>query len=127
MRRKRTKVTVNLYAALRQLRRSDSSRILWVDAPCIDQSNLDERSQQVYIMGDIYSHANEVLIWLGEEHEGARRAFNLIGWLGRFFVPGYCDLVQGMKSLTPKVAFFRGVCGVTAPHLGDRLPRGALI
>ena len=35
--------TVNLEAALRYLRRPEKTRILWVDAVCIDQNNIQER------------------------------------------------------------------------------------
>jgi hypothetical protein len=37
----------------------------WIDALCIDQTNFLERNQQVAQMGDIYSSATTVLIWLG--------------------------------------------------------------
>jgi hypothetical protein len=39
---------------------------LWVDAICINQSGPVERIEQVRMMGEIYRHADEVLIWLGE-------------------------------------------------------------
>jgi hypothetical protein len=42
-----------------------TSKALWIDAICIDQQNDIERSQQVAYMGDVYSRANEVLVWLG--------------------------------------------------------------
>jgi hypothetical protein len=58
-------VTENLYLALQQLRCRDEDRILWVDAICIDQSNLKERGHQVNQMRNIYSKADRVLIWLG--------------------------------------------------------------
>ena len=38
---------------------------LWVDALCIDQTNIQERASQVSLMGDIYSTADRVIIWLG--------------------------------------------------------------
>ncbi|KAF2452220.1 hypothetical protein P171DRAFT_426588 [Karstenula rhodostoma CBS 690.94] len=38
---------------------------LWIDAICIDQSNIPERNQQVSQMGEIYSRAAAVLAWLG--------------------------------------------------------------
>ncbi len=37
---------------------------LWVDAICIDQSNILERSHQVALMGDIYRRAEKVIVWL---------------------------------------------------------------
>jgi hypothetical protein len=45
-------------------------RILWVNALCIDQQNLEERSQQVRMMSRIYEHCKRALIWLGEGYPG---------------------------------------------------------
>src|SRR4051794_22415309 len=42
-------VTVNLHAALSRLRDHSFERIIWVDAICIDQSNKEERKQQVQL------------------------------------------------------------------------------
>ncbi|KAM0552636.1 hypothetical protein ACHAPJ_007733 [Fusarium lateritium] len=58
-------VTTSLYDALCHLRRPHEDRILWVDALCIDQSNIKERSHQVGHMGEIYGKADNVVIWLG--------------------------------------------------------------
>jgi hypothetical protein len=49
-------ITENLYDGLSELRK-DVTGYLWVDALCIDQTNLDERAAQVLLMGDIYSSA----------------------------------------------------------------------
>ncbi|KAH8595398.1 heterokaryon incompatibility protein-domain-containing protein [Bisporella sp. PMI_857] len=63
-------ITKNLECALRYLRYRESSRVLWVDAICIDQNNPDEKSEQVPMMGEIYSRATKVHAWLGEpDHE----------------------------------------------------------
>ncbi|KAL7924442.1 hypothetical protein ACQKWADRAFT_286729 [Trichoderma austrokoningii] len=58
-------VTANLYLALQQLRQPDEDRILWIDAVCINQKNLKERSHQVQQMGEIYKQADRVIFWLG--------------------------------------------------------------
>ncbi|KAM6511880.1 hypothetical protein FALCPG4_016871 [Fusarium falciforme] len=58
-------IGVNLHLALRRIRRPDSTRVVWADAICIDQSNPVERSQQVAAMGDIFRNAFRVLVWLG--------------------------------------------------------------
>ncbi|KAF5644936.1 heterokaryon incompatibility protein [Fusarium sp. NRRL 52700] len=58
-------VTANLYEALRCLRQAEQDRILWVDALCIDQTNIKERGHQVSQMGEIYRKAENVAIWLG--------------------------------------------------------------
>lgn len=58
-------VTENLYLALQHLRKRDTDLVLWVDAICIDQSNVKERGHQVQQMANVYSKAKEVIIWLG--------------------------------------------------------------
>ncbi|KAH9842096.1 HET-domain-containing protein [Teratosphaeria destructans] len=57
--------TASSEAALRRLRLVTSSRIVWIDAICIDQSNVVERSQQVNLMGEVYSRTTRTLVWLG--------------------------------------------------------------
>ncbi|KAE9366699.1 HET-domain-containing protein [Stipitochalara longipes BDJ] len=59
-------ITTNLYLALRRLRRVDAACIIWVDAVCINQADIEEKTQQVSIMGEIYKTSREVLIWLGD-------------------------------------------------------------
>src|SRR5579859_2365609 len=58
-------ITQNLYLALHHLRFEDQDRILWIDAICIDQGNVEERGHQVRQMADIYKKAERVIIWLG--------------------------------------------------------------
>lgn len=41
------------------------SAFLWVDAICINQGNMAERSHQVQMMWPIYKSAETVLVWLG--------------------------------------------------------------
>jgi len=59
-------VTKNLIAALRRLRSSVDTRILWVDAICINQHDNQEKAQQIQFMADIYQYARTVNIFLGE-------------------------------------------------------------
>jgi hypothetical protein len=59
------RVTENLYAALQVLRESHSTDLFWIDAICINQSDLGERSSQVQNMKKIYEQASRVVIWLG--------------------------------------------------------------
>ncbi len=58
-------VRENLYSALCCLQ-LEQDRLLWADAICIDQSNLEERRYQVGLMPFIYSRADCVLVWLGQ-------------------------------------------------------------
>lgn len=75
-------VTQNLAQALPYLRYPDQNRILWIDAICVNQQDLKERSKQVQRMGDIYSHAPRVVIWLGIEEENSSHALGLLSSLG---------------------------------------------
>ena len=58
-------VTQNLAEALPYLRYRDKPRVLWIDAICVDQQDLKERSRQVRRMADIYRLADRVIVWLG--------------------------------------------------------------
>jgi hypothetical protein len=71
-------VTSNCESALRHLRQDSGVRTLWVDAICIDQTSTDDRNQQVRIMGDIYSKASLVLIWLGPATSNDPPLFNIL-------------------------------------------------
>jgi hypothetical protein len=39
--------------------------LFWIDAICINQNDMNERNEQVPRMGDIYSMASRVWIWIG--------------------------------------------------------------
>ncbi|KAL7791541.1 heterokaryon incompatibility domain-containing protein [Trichoderma ceciliae] len=60
------KITKNCEAALKRLRRPKEDQVLWVDAVCIDQSSLEERSLQIGLMRQIYSQASWVALWVGD-------------------------------------------------------------
>jgi hypothetical protein len=60
-------VTKNCVLAMRRLRQRSKIRLLWIDAICIDQTSGEEKQHQVQLMGDVYSKAEEVIIWLGEK------------------------------------------------------------
>ena len=64
--------------AIQRLRPRDSPLRIWIDAVCIDQNNNQERSQQVGMMGKIYSRAATVHIWLDEGHPGLEVALRII-------------------------------------------------
>lgn len=75
----------NLRDALRMLQSVDfsavgqiKSRYLWVDAICIDQTNMSERAAQVRLMDQIYHQAEKVVSWLGLEDETTSDLFVVI-------------------------------------------------
>lgn len=69
----------NLFDALTQLRLADASLVLWIDAICINQTDIDERNHQVRQMEKIYRSAKRVVVWLGEKDAYTDEA---IEWLG---------------------------------------------
>lgn len=60
------RVASNCYNALTSLRLSDKTRVLWIDAICINQDDVEERGTQVAMMRSIYSGASQVVVYLGE-------------------------------------------------------------
>lgn len=87
-------ITRNLDAALRALRKyhaaedpegtlaSSLSRVLWIDAICIDQANAAEKGPQVAMMGNIYQSASRVIAWLGPADETSHRAMQFMCSVG---------------------------------------------
>ncbi|RYN54306.1 hypothetical protein AA0118_g9272 [Alternaria tenuissima] len=68
------KVRRNLADALCHLRLVDTHRVLWVDAVCINQRSMAERSREVTRMGLIYHQAKKVVAWLGMSTSGSGQA-----------------------------------------------------
>ncbi|KAK5119659.1 hypothetical protein LTR85_007488 [Meristemomyces frigidus] len=59
----------------RQRRHHAKHLSLWIDAICINQESLQERSAQVQRMADIYRQSQRLIVWLGETqmgYDGAR-------------------------------------------------------
>lgn len=77
-----TPVTRNLYEALQQLG-GESCGFIWVDALCINQQDMTERTNQVLRMAEIYSGAKLVISWLGITQVDDGAVFGLIHRLWR--------------------------------------------
>ncbi|PQE27760.1 hypothetical protein CJF31_00009991 [Rutstroemia sp. NJR-2017a BVV2] len=61
------RVSYLLFQALVHLRDKETPRALWIDALCVNQNDLAERSSQVLYMHQIYSGVARVIVWLGGE------------------------------------------------------------
>jgi Heterokaryon incompatibility protein (HET) len=59
-------ITEHLANALRNLKATYVVRLLWVDALCINQYNLEEKAEQVRVMLSIFQKASRVVIRLGD-------------------------------------------------------------
>ena len=99
-------VTQNLATALRYLRDVHSSRVLWVDAVCINQSDLAERSYQVTLMSHIYRAACQVIAWIGPEEDDSLYAIDVMHDIGSSIDVDWISL-----TFKPKVE-------ISNPHSG---------
>jgi hypothetical protein len=63
-------VTPNLFYILFKLSLTEKERVMWIDAICIDQDDLYERSSQVQLMRDIYVKATRTIVFLGNDTLG---------------------------------------------------------
>jgi len=106
-------VTANLYNFLVRAAQSDelASNHMWIDILCINQEDLDERTQQVSLMTKIYQSAESVVAWLGEQDTGIGRAFDLMKTLGR------CSKDE-LRLITPKTLQDDAVIKLLAPCHG---------
>ncbi|OAL57372.1 HET-domain-containing protein [Pyrenochaeta sp. DS3sAY3a] len=77
-------ITRNLEAALRSLRLEEGSRLLWIDAICINQDDIAERTHQVQMMARIYNFARNVVVWLGPAGVHSEIGVKTLQW---FFSP----------------------------------------
>lgn len=60
------RISKNLHAALENIRRRHSTRLMiWIDALCINQADIQEKNAQVSIMRSIYTKSMHTYIWLG--------------------------------------------------------------
>lgn len=62
-------ISANLSSAIRRIRQRGEARTFWIDQLCINQNDVEERSQQIALMAYIYACAKSVCVWLGELDE----------------------------------------------------------
>ena len=91
-------VTRNLLAALKRLRLPDQDRYLWVDAICINQSDISERNHQVKQMHWMYQRAERVIIWLGEHSEDSRLAIHQLEMISNSDPEDCVSQLRGMAG-----------------------------
>jgi Heterokaryon incompatibility protein (HET) len=71
-------VRANLWSALYNLRDTTADHVLWIDAICINQNNLKERSYQVRQMGNIFAQARFVRVWVGDKSDDSDIALSML-------------------------------------------------
>jgi hypothetical protein len=85
-----------------------NSRLLWIDAICINQADLDERIAQIKIMRQIYQHAHSVLIWLGDDDGDGGTAIELMSRIRQKLRSRQGEIVMPANSVIDEI-------GVSAP------------
>jgi hypothetical protein len=71
----RLPVTENLYQMLREFGRPDSYGIFWIDAICVNQADVLEKTAQVSMMHRIYSNAAATVLYAGHSDDSTVKAF----------------------------------------------------
>jgi hypothetical protein len=94
----------NLYDfldAFRQSTLNQASENIWIDAMCIAQNDVLERNHQVTQMGEIFSTAQSVYVWLGRMSSIPPLVSSLKNWQN----PTYEDLGIVRSELLPRYLY----------------------
>ena len=116
----RFRISHTLGQALRGIHAHSGGGWIWVDAICINQSDAEEKAHQVAGMGELYSCADQVLIWLGDATDESDMACSLL--------PELTEKIwalkesTGWKPLTTDEIVTQGL-----PHPDDQLWRAVLL
>lgn len=76
-------VAKNLHSFLVALCRCRQNLPIWADSICINQVDVQERSWQVAMMGDIYSQATRVKAWIGDADADSNYALDYVKYFRR--------------------------------------------
>ncbi|TAQ91386.1 hypothetical protein B7494_g316 [Chlorociboria aeruginascens] len=94
------KVTVNLSAALRQLRDSHYLIPLWVDAVCINQQDSKEKGKQIPMMKRIYEGARHTVVWLGPAADNSDAIMDAWDHIGeKAFKANVLDITPDIRAV----------------------------
>jgi hypothetical protein len=99
-------VRENLFIALKALRCSDSLKVLWIDAICINQEDKKEKTKQIPLMTQIYSKAQTVEIWLGPSLGDGELALTAVS-SGRIGDIATTEIIRALISLLQRQWFQR--------------------
>lgn len=86
--------------------------MFWVDAVCIDQHNVHERSFQVRLMNAIYRSAESVVVWLGRACDDSDLVMDKMkDWKRKFdhiYKASGTDYALAVASIMPSDSVFHG-------------------
>ena len=90
-------ITENLHAFLQRYRSPEASRVLWIDAICINQLDLTEKVSQIHLMLSIYQRASHVIVWLGEHSLNTKAAIAILK-TNHFTKDNYLNIIKHHHS-----------------------------
>ncbi|KAE9376041.1 HET-domain-containing protein [Stipitochalara longipes BDJ] len=96
-------VRANLEAALRQFTTMDyfsRGGKIWIDSLCVNQEDEAEKQVQVQMMASIYSHAGNVMVWLGVETEDSDLAISYLEMTGNDYRAEYAEAMDETDAFT---------------------------
>ncbi|KAI1082076.1 heterokaryon incompatibility protein-domain-containing protein [Whalleya microplaca] len=71
-------VSTGVLGVLRYLQKDDQPTTVWINALCINQADVSEKSAQVAQVAYIFSAASKTLIWLGDAADGSDEAMDAL-------------------------------------------------
>lgn len=95
-------ITRNLDTALRHIRMQPKHEAIWIDAICIDQGNIKERSHQVAFMDSIYTVAKGTLVWLEPEEHDSEKALMMLSYLGKRVIENSNGYIERRPDAPPR-------------------------
>ncbi len=93
-------VRQNLGNAMKRMRDESQGRWIWIDAICINMSDLAERNAQISSMRTIFSKASQVIVWLGEPSPRDLSAIETLKhpeFLDNFNVKMHTKIIKGLS------------------------------
>ncbi|KXH68419.1 heterokaryon incompatibility protein [Colletotrichum salicis] len=77
------RITASLDTALRHIRLKDEPVTLWIDQICINQEDGAEKGNQVALMTQIYTKAEQVIVWLGPAEDNSDALMECLHEIGQ--------------------------------------------
>ncbi|KAM0418964.1 hypothetical protein ACHAPT_012122 [Fusarium lateritium] len=87
-------ITTSLYEALAEVIKFSPNKALWIDQVCINQEDMEEKSEQVSKMNMVYDKAETVLAWLGPAIASTPAAIDFVKKVGDIAMPTATDMFR---------------------------------
>lgn len=109
-------ITESLHCVLRDIRLdvNRGERVVWADAICINQQDIQELQQQVSMMGSIYCEATQVITYIGPERDNSALGIAFAKQLDDYYT------LLGDEKPDPRLHSAEAIVGTGLPSLADR-------